>query len=493
MIIMAPRLPMKRRIDFMRESTARQLSKPQSIAIIMDMPRRKYDLGRDGLWRLVLSLAVPTALAQAVNVLYAIVDRMFIGHIAGYGDIALAGVGVAAPIATFISSFATLIGMGGAPIMAMCEGHGDHETAERTVTTGFYLLLISSAILTPVFLIFRDPILMAFGASAATLPHASEYLGWYLLGTPFALLSGGLNSFVINQGMSKKGMVSVLTGAVMNIILDPVFIFTLSMGVKGAAIATVISQMASMAVSIAALRQQDTAIRLRFRGFLPRQVSKIIKFGLSSFIIISTDSVLLIVLNAMLQRYGGPDMGDILITCSTIVQSYHILVTYPMGGMTAGCQGLVSYNYGAGYTDRVRKSISNLQVLITSYTIAMTVFTIFGSHLFARLFTSDPYILGLSARYMIIFESMVIPLSFQYVNVDMMTALGQIHISLPLSLLRKISFMVASIILPMALAAEAAFLAEPISDILSCTVGTIVVRRSLGPILERRKKEGLHI
>ena len=126
------------------------------------MPRRKYDLGRDGLWRLVLSLAVPTALAQAVNVLYAIVDRMFIGHIAGYGDIALAGVGVAAPIATFISSFATLIGMGGAPIMAMCEGHGDHETAERTVTTGFYLLLISSAILTPVFLIFRDPILMAF-------------------------------------------------------------------------------------------------------------------------------------------------------------------------------------------------------------------------------------------------------------------------------------------------------------------------------------------
>ena len=207
---------------------------------------RRYDLGKDGIWSLVLSLALPTALAQAVNVLYAIVDRMYIGHIAGYGDIALAGVGVAAPIAAFISSFASLIGMGGAPIMAMREGHGDHEAAEGNGTTGFYLLLISAAILTPVFFLARDPVLMAFGASASTLPYASEYLGWYLLGTPFALLATGLNSFVINQGQSTKGMISVLAGAVMNIILDPIFIFLFGMGVKGAAIATVISQICSM-------------------------------------------------------------------------------------------------------------------------------------------------------------------------------------------------------------------------------------------------------
>ncbi len=441
----------------------------------------------------MLSLALPTALAQAVNVLYAIVDRMFIGHIAGYGDIALAGVGVAAPIATFISSFATLIGMGGAPLMAMSEGHGDHEKAERIVTTGFYLLIISSALLTPVFFFFRDPILLAFGASPVTLPYASEYLGWYLLGTPFALLAGGLNSFVINQGMSRKGMVSVLTGAVLNIMLDPLFIFTFSMGVKGAAIATVLSQLASMCVSIMALRGSDATIKLRFRGFMPSQITKIIKFGLSSFIIISTDSLLLVILNAMLQRYGGPEMGDILITCSTIVQSYHILVTYPMGGMTAGCQGLVSYNYGAGYTDRVRKSISDLQILITSYTVAMTALTFIFPGYFAMLFTSDNEILTLSVKYMIIFESMIIPLSFQYVNVDMMTALGQIHISLPLSLLRKISFMIASIILPVLFAADAAFFSEPISDIISCTVGTIVVYRNLGRILQKREKEGLRI
>ena len=182
---------------------------------------RKHDLGKDGLWPLILSLAIPTALGQAVNVLYAIVDRMYIGHIEGYGAIALAGVGVAAPIASFLSSFATLIGMGGAPIMAMREGHGDHDIAQRILTTGFYLLLISSAVLTPLFFILRDPILLAFGASETTLPYASEYLGWYVLGTPFALLASGLNSFVINQGMAKKGMVSVIAGAALNIALDP--------------------------------------------------------------------------------------------------------------------------------------------------------------------------------------------------------------------------------------------------------------------------------
>ena len=454
---------------------------------------RNYDLGKDGIWFLVLSLAIPTALAQAVNVLYAIVDRMFIGHIAVYGDIALAGVGVAAPIATFLSSFATLIGMGGAPIMAMHEGHGDHATAQKILTTGFYLLIAASAVLTPLFFILRNPLLMAFGASSTTLPYASEYLGWYILGTPFALLATGLNSFIINQGQSKKGMISVLAGACMNIVLDPVFIFAFGLGVKGAAIATVISQICSASICIAALRTGNTEIRLRFRGFLPKQVKRIIKFGLSSFIIISTDSLLLIILNAMLQKYGGPDMGDILISCATIVQSYHILVTYPMGGMTAGCQGLVSYNYGAGFSDRVRKSIRDLQLLVTGYTAVMLILTVIGSSLFASLFTSDAQILARASRYMLIYECMIIPLSFQYINVDMMTALGQIRISLPLSLTRKMTFLIASVTLPIFFGAEAAFFSEGISDILSCVIGTVLMRTQLDPILARREKEGLRI
>ena len=454
---------------------------------------RNLDLRKGNIWHLVLSLAVPTALAQAVSVLYAIVDRMFIGHMATAGDIALAGVGVAAPITSFIASFATLIGMGGSPIMSMREGHGEHQVALRIITTCFYLLLIVSMILVPVFFFLRDPVLLLFGASEITLPYASEYFAYYVLGTPFALLATGLNSFLINQGYSKKGMLSVLLGAVMNIVLDPVFIFLFDMGVKGAAIATVISQMFSSLLVILFLCGRNMTVPLTFRGFSPSLIPQILKYGVSSFIIISTDSILLIILNMTLQKYGGQSFGDILITCATIVQSYHILVTYPMGGMTAGCQGLVSYNYGAGETERVRKAINSLQIFITSYSVVMFFFTLKFAGLFASLFSSDGNIIALSSHYMFLFECMVIPLSFQYVNVDMMTAIGQIRLSLPLSLTRKIAFLIATLILPVIFSAEAAFFSEAFSDLLSCITGTIIMRTQLGKILEKRKREGLRI
>ena len=452
-----------------------------------------YDLGKDGLWFLTLHLALPTALAQAVNVLYAIVDRMFIGHIAGYGDMALAGVGIAAPITTLISSFAVLIGMGGAPIMAMKEGHGEHESAESILSTAFYLLLAASAILTPLAFIFRHPILMAFGASEMTLPYASEYLGWYVLGTPFALLASGLNSYVINQGQSKKGMVSVLIGAALNIILDPIFIFIFGMGVKGAAIATVISQMASAAIVIGVLISHNAQIRLRFHSFDRSRIAKILTFGLSPFIIIATDSALMIVLNSVLQRYGGPERGDMLITCSTIIQSYHLLVMNPLGGITAGCQGLVSYNYGAGDSARVRGSIRRVQVVATAYTVVMFLLTILGSKAFASFFTPDESIQVTAARYMIIFESMIIPLSFQYTNVDMMTALGQVRFSLPLSLERKIVFFISTLLLPAITVADAAFFAEPICDLIAGAVSSLIMWKELPKILRQREEKGFRL
>lgn len=454
---------------------------------------RNYDLGKDGLWYLTLRLALPTALAQAVNVLYAIVDRMFIGHIAVYGETALAGVGIAAPITTLISSFAVLIGMGGAPIMAMKEGHGEHESAERILSTAFYLLILFSAILTPLFFIFRAPILMAFGASEATIGHASEYLGWYVLGTPFALLASGLNSFVINQGESKKGMVSVLTGAALNIVLDPIFIFTLGMGVKGAAIATVISQAASALVVISVLLSDKTQIKLRFTFFDRTRVMKIMIFGLSPFIIIATDSVLMIVLNSVLQRYGGPGQGDILITCSTIIQSYHLLVMNPLGGITAGCQGLISFNYGAGNSSRVRESIKRVQIIATTYTVIMFVLTLIGSRLFASFFTPSAEIQSLAAKYMIAFECMIIPLSFQYTNVDMMTALGQVRFSLPLSLERKLVFFISTLILPHIFQADAAFFAEPVCDLIAGILSSAIMWTELPKILKRREERGLSI
>ncbi len=454
---------------------------------------KEYDLGRDNLTLLTLKLSLPTALAQAVNVLYAIVDRMFIGHIPEYGDIALAGVGVAAPITTLISSFAVLVGLGGAPIMAMKEGHGDHEDAERIVSTGFAMLLIISLILTPFFFILRVPILSAFGASETTIRYAEEYFAYYLIGTPLALLATGLNSFVINQGLSKKGMISVLSGAALNIVLDPVFIFLLGLGVKGAAIASVISQALSAAIAIGVLLSSRTAIRLRISKPSAAFARKIAAYGLSPFIIIGTDSLLMILLNRILQSYGGPGYGDTLITCSTIIQSYHLLVMNTLGGITAGCQGLVSYNYGAGNTDRVRIAIRNVQIVATAYTVLMLIATIFGAGGFASFFTDAPEIMALSAKYMIAFELMIIPLSFQYNTVDMLTALGQVRLSLPLSLARKIEFFIALLVLPPIFGAESAFFAEPVCDIIAGTTAAVVMRCMLGRILAERTASGLNI
>lgn len=457
------------------------------------MRNRNYSLGEDGLWYLTLRLAIPTALAQAVNVLYAIVDRMFIGHIAGYGDIALAGVGIAAPITTLISSFAVMIGMGGAPLMAMREGHGEHEKAEGILATAFWLLVAFSAVLTPLFFLLRKSLLVAFGASTATLPYANEYLAFYIAGTPFALLAAGLNSYVINQGQSEKGMFSVLAGAALNIILDPIFIFTFKLGVRGAAIATVISQIASMAITIGVLLSSNTLIKLRIKTIDKSTITRIIKFGLSPFLIIATDSGVMIVLNAVLQRYGGPKTGDILITCSTIIQSYHLLVMNPMGGITGGCQGMISFNYGAGYSERVKKGILCIQATTTAYTALMFIFTFTGASLFVRLFTSDPEIQELTVHYMRIFEMMIIPLSFQYCNVDCLTALAQVRFSLPLSLFRKCTFFLGTLLLPPFLGAASAFFAEPICDLIAGILSSCIMWTQLSKILKKREQRGLTI
>ena len=255
---------------------------------------RCHDFDSGNVWRLVLALSIPTCLSQAVNVLYAIVDRMFIGNMDAVGDIALAGVGVAVPITSLLSSFAVLIGMGGSPLMAMREGHGEHEEAVRILSTGFSCLLVLSAVLTPLFLIVKTPLLLLFGSSPTTLPYADEYLTWYLLGTPFALVGSGMNSFVINQGMSRRAMVSVMTGALVNVMLDPLFIYVLDMGVRGAAVATVASQAASCAITLTALLSDKATIRLVPAAPRAYIVRRMVRLGLSPFIIIATDSIIMI-------------------------------------------------------------------------------------------------------------------------------------------------------------------------------------------------------
>ncbi len=454
--------------------------------------REKRDLGAERIWPLLLKLTIPTALAQLVNVLYAIIDRIYIGHIEGAGTIALAGVGIAAPITSFISSFGMLIGLGGAPLMGMREGHGEHRKAEEILSTAFYMMIMVSIILTPLFIAFREPLLLAFGATENTLPYASIYLLYYISGTIFSILSVGLNNYAINQGLSGKAMLAVLAGAFLNIVLDPIFIFTLSLGVKGAAIATVLSQLGSASLLLYFLLSSKATIRLRFNYFNRSIVKQILKYGLSPFIIFASDSILLIVLNAMLKQYGGEE-ADLLITAATIVQSFFLLIAYPLGGITGGTQGLLSYNFGAGYLDRVKETLKKELIIALVFTSIMFIVTMTSSELFARMFTDDDEMIKLSAHYMRIYASMVIPLAFQYVNVDSMTALGQIKLALPFSMCRKLSYIAFVLIFPIFFGASSVFLSEPVCTLLSSTVSTITLKLELPKVYKRREEKGLQL
>lgn len=332
----------------------------------------RIDLDNDKLIPLCLRLSIPTAISQAVQVLYAIVDRMYIGHIDVIGTTALSAVGIASPITSLVSSFSVLIGLGGAPIMAMRLGGGEKKKAEDVLTTALYLLLGLSLVLTPLFFFLRNPLLELFGATDKNIGYASTYLGWYLAGTPFIIIATGLSNYLINQGQSKKAMIAVITATVFNVVLDPVFIFIFEMDVKGAAIATVISQIVQFLLTLYFITRKDIMLPLRLkRVALPGSlVLKIVKFGISPFIIIATDSLLMILLNTMLSRFGGME-ADLLITASAIIQSFHLLVMNPLGGITAGCQGLISYSYGAGKDERVRKAAMIAQAYAVIYSILM--------------------------------------------------------------------------------------------------------------------------
>lgn len=448
---------------------------------------RPTDLGRDRMFPLVCRLAIPTMLAQMVNVLYSIVDRMYIGHIAGIGDLALAGVGVCGPIVTLLGSFASLVGLGGSPILAMRLGEGRRDEAEKVASNGFVMLLVLAAVLTAAFLLMKDSLLMWFGASEDTFGYADTYLTIYTSGTVFALLATGLNSYLIAQGCSGLGMLTVVLGAVMNIALDPVFIFVLHMDVAGAAIATVISQMASCGVVLYCLLRRKALVRLKWGRIDLALVRRILAFGLPTFLILSTDSVILIVLNGVLQRYGGQGEGDVLVTCATIVQSWFSLISLPMGGITEGAQPVVSFNYGAAQPARIKRAILCIALLCLAFCTLMTVAAHTGAAaLFVRLFTGDADTAARSVRYIQMFTLMIIPLALQYTFVDELTAMGQVHISLGCSLFRKSVFLVSMLLLPRLVSAEATFYCEPIADACAIIVTSIVFAISFPKILRRR-------
>lgn len=455
------------------------------------------DFGRDSVPVLVLKVSIPFMFAQLVNVLYSIVDRIFIGNIEGTGGAALAGAGVCAPIITLLSSFATLVGIGGSVLFSIRLGADDKKGAQRILAGSFSLLLLFSGVLTVLFLFIKDRLLLWFGASASTFPYADTYLTIYTLGTFFALLSLGMNYFVTAQGFPLLGMASTMIGAVVNTVFDPILIFRFDMGIAGAALATVIAQLCSCLFVLLVLKNKKMPISLRLSRPELHLSFQIVQMGLSPFLILATDSVIIIVLNTVLQRFGGPGYGDTLITCATIVQSYMLLITSPMLGLTGGSQPLISYNLGAGHAARIRRIVFYVLLLCLSFTSVMFLVSRILPAYFVRIFTSDPEYTALSVWGIKAFTLMIIPLSLQYVFVDALTALSLTKLSLGLSLFRKTNYFLATCFFPFFMAAKTAFYAEPwadgISAILSSLAFSFIYRKylrddnSLAGISVRRK------
>ena len=446
--------------------------------------KRENDLGKDPIRSLVLRVALPSMLAQFVSVFYSIVDRMYIGNIPEIGDTALAGVGICGPIVTLVGAFAFLVGVGGAPLMSIRLGEGNRSAAERILANCFLMLLLLSAVLTAASLLLREKLLMWFGASPVTFPYANAYITIYLMGTVFALLSSGLNQFIVCQGFANAAMRSVLLGAVLNIALDPVFIFLLDMGVRGAALATVLSQMASCAYVLLFLFGRRPPVRITFGGYRLKIVRSVLTVGLTSFLIIAMDNVMIIAMNTLLQRYGGAGEGDMLVTCATIMQSFMLMVTMPLGGITGGTQSILGFNYGARRPDRVLEAQRYIALLCIAFTAVFFLVAQLIPQAFVLIFTRDPAYVSMASRAIRIFTLGIIPMGLQYTIVDGFTGMGVVRASLPLSFWRKGLYFVSLFVLPALFGAQAVFFTGPIADFggtaVSVTVYLLTIKRILG-------------
>ena len=448
--------------------------------------KRENDLGKDPIRSLVLRVALPSMLAQFVSVFYSIVDRMYIGNIPEIGDTALAGVGICGPIVTLVGAFAFLVGVGGAPLMSIRLGEGNRSAAERILANCFLMLLLLSAVLTAASLLLREKLLMWFGASPVTFPYANAYITIYLMGTVFALLSSGLNQFIVCQGFANAAMRSVLLGAVLNIALDPVFIFLLDMGVRGAALATVLSQMASCAYVLLFLFGRRPPVRITFGGYRLKIVRSVLTVGLTSFLIIAMDNVMIIAMNTLLQRYGGAGEGDMLVTCATIMQSFMLMVTMPLGGITGGTQSILGFNYGARRPDRVLEAQKYIVLLCLLFTTVFFLVAQLIPQVFVLIFTRDPAYVAMASRAIRIFTLGIIPLGIQYTIVDGFTGMGVVRASLPLSFWRKGLYFVSLFVLPALFGAQAVFFTGPIADFGGTAVSVAVYLLTIKRILGRR-------
>lgn len=422
-------------------------------------------LGSEKISSLLFRLALPAIAAQIINLLYNIVDRMYIGHIPGEGAMALTGVGVTLPAIVLISAFAALIGFGGSPRASICMGRGEHDKAEEILGNCVAAVVVLSVLLTVVFQVFGDRILLLFGASTETLPYASAYMRIYTLGTVFVQFSLGLNSFISAQGFTTVSMKTTLIGAVLNILLDPVFIFGLHMGVQGAALATILSQAVSCVWVLVFLSGKKTLLRIQRKniGLKPSVILPVLALGVSPFIMQSTESVLQICFNTSLLKYGG----NTAVGAMTILTSVMQFSMMPLQGLTQGMQPIVSYNFGAGNGERVRKAFQLTLVSCLVYSTMIWAVSMFAPGLLARLFTEEEALLSYTAWALRIYMAASCIFGAQIACQQTFLALGNAKASLFLAVLRKIILLIPLIyILPAFFAdkAFAVFLAEPVAD-----------------------------
>lgn len=434
-------------------------------------------LGTEKIGKLLFQLSVPAITAQLVNMLYNLVDRIFIGHIPVEGTLALTGIGVCMPIILLISAFAALVSMGSAPRASIYMGKGDNDTAEKILGNSFVMLLGAGVILSIVIYIWRENLLMLFGASENTIGYSMSYLSIYVLGTVFVQLAMGLNAFITAQGFAKIGMYSVLVGAVCNIILDPILIFAFDMGVAGAALATIISQAASAAWVICFLCGKQTVLKLKRENFrLKREVVlPCIVLGLAPFIMQATESLISICFNASLLKYGG----DIAVGSMTILASVMQFSLLPLVGLTQGAQPIISYNFGAKNIQRVKEAFLTLLKCCLAFSTVIWLFVMLIPQIFAGIFTSDPELIEFTADAMHIYFAVSLLFGIQLACQQTFIAIGNAKTSLFLAVLRKIILLIPLIyILPLIFTNKitAVYMAEPIADLIAvCVTGTMFI------------------
>ena len=454
----------------------------------MKQPRNNEDMGSGSVKRWMVKMAVPAVIGQVVNLLYNIVDRIYIGHISGIGGSALTGVGLFTPILMLITAFAMLAGAGGAPRAAIAMGKGSREEAEKIIANCFTVLLILAVILTAVFSVFLPSLLRLFGASDVTLPYGTTYGRIYILGSIFVLTVMGMNPFLTTQGFSRMSMMTTVIGAGINIVLDPIFIFVLNLGVAGAALATVLSQAVSAVWILKFLTGKKTLLKLKSGNMILERkiIAPCLGLGVSSFVMVSTESLLSISFTSSLSRYGG----DVAVGAMTVLTSINQLIMMPMQGVCQGGQPLMSFNYGARKLNRVKEAFLCQFLTCVTYTAVFWSLLMLFPNAFAGIFTSDTALVEYTAWAIRVFLAGCFSVGFQLSCQQAFVALGQAKTSLIMACLRKLILLIPLIfILPLFFEnqAFAVFLAEPVSDILSAVVTTVVFARFFRKLMKEGK------